>query len=270
MVSTDMHGGTKWSGTRFHYTVESGIVCPTQYMVWTLLAYWAVTTYQDLRSGLLCSPCSSLIKKLKGGRFAKSWGKTQQGFVARLTRAQILANLWQLQCTATPTRELTELDSRDAHGQQLAALLAQHGAKMVPSISTASEDLDFVHIQRSLYSPHLWTWMDGSTGLFALTDTVTALHRHNRRLALIARDKDRKTLGNPKKWSNGDSLAYAGRLWRMHSSGIAQRAADGRTLHERHYTVNTMPAKKIKDPEARLIAEPVSYTHLTLPTNREV
>ena len=98
---------------------------------------------------------------------------------------------------------------------------------------------------------------------------MTALHRRNRRPALIARDKDRKTRGNPKKWSNGDSLAYAGHLRRMHSSGIAQCAADGRTLHERHYTFDTMPAKKIKDPEARRLAEqctlcsgPDSYDHI--------
>ena len=100
--------------------------------------------------------------------------------------------------------------------------------------------------------------MDGTTGLFALSNSMTALHRRNRCLALIARDKDRESRGNPKKWSNGDSLSYAGRLRGMHTSGIAQRAANGRSLHERHYSVNTMPAKKIKDPVERRLAEKCS------------
>ena len=55
-VTTHPNGDQAWSGSRFHYTSESGIVCPTQYMVWTLLAYWAVNSLQDTRKGLLCSP----------------------------------------------------------------------------------------------------------------------------------------------------------------------------------------------------------------------
>ena len=75
VLRTDPDGTETWSGQRFQYTAASGVLCPSEYLVWTLLMYWAVTSGTVVPTGLfgaVTSPSSSLIAKLNSGKDAKS------------------------------------------------------------------------------------------------------------------------------------------------------------------------------------------------------
>ena len=74
-LTIDPDGRETWSSHRFTYTDASGPSHPTPYMLYTLLAYWAITSaIRNPPTGSLIhlhSPSHSLIHKLNSTTPAK-------------------------------------------------------------------------------------------------------------------------------------------------------------------------------------------------------
>ena len=270
----DPAGTDTWTGYRFQFTEASGKDPPSEYMIWTLLAYWAFhspllardPTYRET-----ISPCFNLVSRINSGTNAKKWGKTQQGFLAALIRSTFLSTGWSLTHAQCPrSSHHIEAKPRSLQGLYVARMLAMSGAEGCPTWApTTVHTLPFADIQRLISSPTSWTWLDLSTNLFALTDTVAAHHSHNRQMALVDRDADRESRGAPKKWSTGNSISFAARALHLELQGVAARAAHTRSLHERHYTVgsNQTKGRKLTDQQrieigaCKLCGQPDSYDH---------
>ena len=67
----------------------------------------------------------------------------------------------------------------------------------------------FVDIQKAVASPLLPSLMDQDTNLFSLIDLKYRLQKISREQALVDRDKDRATRGDPPKWAGNNTIGYA-------------------------------------------------------------
>ena len=260
----------KWEAHRFLYVPRGDITPPSPYMVDILLALWALQNgARGHQGGTILTLDSALTTVIDGASGAPPIKGSQQMLLRDSLQSKVEAAGWKMTYLKPRTESPHILWDDHDLAIKMADTVGVVGILAPPTgLTLAIHDHTFQELQRAAWEDGHWAWKDDLLNGYAYSDTMLAVQKVARLEAAQKRDEDRRSRGDPPKWSSFNTLAFAARIRKLDTASIAQRGHYNRLYHERHWTVGQNrrkgakdPAQQLRDGRCLLCEQPDTYDH---------